>query len=200
MANKTVNAANIAAEVVAGYLDKLASNSTYAMYTYVTERPHNFFVGAAVNVVGLATTTSGVASRSVTVSGVTPSIPNLNMTLITANNFFSVGTRVKIAGVTSTNYNGDFTIIGRSGTTAFTVYNTSTAAVSSTTDMTAVEVIDMNVVNGLVAKVNSPTSFSVIPATTVLYEPGIVMTGPATAQLINGSLNSVKVAYASPKY
>jgi len=200
MANKSIKAANLAADVIAGYLDRAADNSTESVFTYVTEKPHNFFVGALVNVSGLSKTTSTViAGMSATITSGAASIPNVGMALFSATNFFPVGAEVRIAGLTSTAYNGDFKVIGRTNS-SFWVYNTATATITLGSTNTAKVLVNMNVVNGIVANVDNPTTFSVVPPAPIKYEAGVTMTGPATAQLINGSLNSVKIAYAQPEY
>jgi hypothetical protein len=197
MADKTVMAANIAAKVIAGYLEKVDSNSEYAMYTYVTEKPHNFYVGSQITITGLATSASGVTSASITGATDPVALPYLNGKITyTSTHFFPVGQRVTITGLAPAGFIGDFTIIEKTAT-SFTVYNTVATSPSDVTG-TATAIVDLNVVNANICKIDSPTTFSVIAPYTVVYEAGKTVAGPATAQLINGPLATVKVQYAQP--
>jgi hypothetical protein len=196
MGNKKVSLNNIAAKVIATYLERVDDNSTKSMFTHVTEQPHNFFAGSQVTISNMSTSASAVTTAAIssTVSG----SPVVNQVTFYSVSSFYVGQKVTISGIVSTAYNGNFTVISKESD-RFTVYNTSTAAISDGVG-TATAIIDPNIVNGIVHKVNSPTEFSVMPLGTTAYEANKVLTGPGTAQLINGHLSSLDIIYAAPEY
>jgi len=196
MGNKKVSLNNVAAKVIATYLDRVDDNSIRSMFTHVTEQPHNFFAGSQVTISGMSTSASAVTTATIT--AVAFSNPVLNQVTYTATNSFYEGQRVNITDLLPVEYTGNFTVVARTVST-FTIYNTNTTTVTDSSG-TATAIIQPNIVNGIVHKVSSPTEFSVMPLGTTVYEANKVLTGPGTAQLINGHLSSLDILYAQPDY
>jgi len=120
-------------EIAASVTNKLRENG---VVTLTTQDPHNFAAGETVTVTG--------GTKTITITGVTPSSPSSgSATYAAANtgtNALVVGDTIVVTGVSPAGYSGTFVVTARTDST-FTVANATTGAGTATSAAGAVNTL-----------------------------------------------------------